>query len=115
MNCIAHFSDLREHHRGSGTHEKIGRIPNRRVGSYTRECITPPALQADDEVRGGANLSSSRVELHQTLFGHLHNGMDHIAKSAMLVVLKPNNIGSRREDWQCIAGKQLGRLQLLAT
>src|SRR5437868_15203573 len=115
MNRIAHLSNLREHHRGSGTHQEIGRIANCWIGSNSGKCIAPSTLQADYKIRGGTNLASPGVELHQTFFGHPHNRMDHIAKTPMLVVLQPDDIWSRREDWQRIAGKHFCRLQLLTT
>ena len=81
--------------------------PEKRIASAT--------LQTDDEIGSRTSLAPPCVKLYEALFGHLHNRLDHIAKTPMLVILQPNDIRSRGEDRQCTAGKHLRRLQLLAT
>ncbi len=70
-------------------------------------------MQPDDKIGGGRSLAPSSIELYEALFGHPHNCLDHIAETPMLVILQPNDIRLRGEDWQCAAGKHLRRLQLL--
>src|SRR5260370_13912993 len=113
MDRVAHLCDLREHPRGSRTHQKVSCIAYCRIGGNAGEGIASTTLQTDDEIGGRTDFAPPCIELYETLFGHLHNRLDHIAEAPMLVILQANDIGSRGEDRQCIAGKHLRRLQLL--
>src|ERR1700704_576440 len=98
MNGVAHLRDLREHHRRSRTHQEIRCIADCRIGGNPGKCIASPTLQTHDEIGCRTNLSSSYVELYETLFSHLHNRLNHIAKTPMRVVLQANDIRSRGEN-----------------
>jgi hypothetical protein len=113
MNRVAYLCDLREHYRGAGAYQEIRGKADGGIGRDAGEGVAAPALQADNEISGGARFSAAVIERFQPLVGHGQNAVDDFPEAGETLILHPQNIGVVRRRGQPLGQQQFG-LQFFA-
>ncbi len=93
MDGVADFGDFGEHDGGAGADEEVGCVAYGGVGGDAGEGVAAAALQADDEIGGGAGGALAAVELLEAVLGHAHDGGDDVAEA--VVLLRPGSARCR--------------------
>src|SRR5204863_2015906 len=95
---------------GAGAEEEVGGVPDGGIAGDAREGVAAAALEADDQVGGGAGRAAAAVEPSEALLGGSHDGGDGFGEAAL--VLQSDDV-ALAEDGQLIA-EEAGGLELLA-
>ncbi len=95
MDRVADLRHFGEHDGAARPDDEVRRVADRRVRGDARERVAAAALDAHDQVGGGAGLPPPAVEPVQPFLGHPHQDRHHVAEAVEGFILEEQYRRSR--------------------